>query len=130
MMRGYYFVQVFYAAAITLIIVVVLTTFAFQTKCDFTGCGVFVLVSSIVLLIFGIVCIFVPGKTLQMVYCSVGVLLFSFYIIYDTQIMIGGNHKYAISPDEYVFAALNLYIDVVMLFMYLLRLIGLVGGDE
>lgn len=38
--------------------------------------------------------------------------------------MIGGRHKYALSPEEYVFAALTLYLDVVNIFMYLLSIIG------
>ena len=53
-----------------------------------------------------------------------GALLFSFYIIYDTQIMLGGKHKYSLSPEEYIFAALNLYLDVINLFMYLLAIFG------
>jgi FtsH-binding integral membrane protein len=35
-----------------------------------------------------------------------------------------GGKKYAISPDEYVFAALNLYIDVIYLFLFILSLLG------
>ena len=57
-----------------------------------------------------------------------GALIFSFYIIYDTQIMIGGNHKYSLSPEEYIFAALNLYLDIVNLFLYLLSIFG--GGRK
>jgi FtsH-binding integral membrane protein len=38
--------------------------------------------------------------------------------------MMGGNHKYSISPEEYVFAALNLYLDIVQIFMYILTIIG------
>lgn len=46
-----------------------------------------------------------------------GALLFSFYLIYDTQLMMGGNHKYSISPEEYVFASLNIYLDIIMIFL-------------
>ena len=35
--------------------------------------------------------------------------------------MIGGNHKYSISPEEYIFAALAIYLDIINIFMYLLR---------
>ena len=37
--------------------------------------------------------------------------------------MIGGDHKYSISPEEYIFAALAIYLDIINIFMYLLRLI-------
>ena len=38
--------------------------------------------------------------------------------------MIGGSHKYSLSPEEYIFVALNLYVDIVQLFLYLLMIIG------
>ena len=53
-----------------------------------------------------------------------GAFIFSLYIIYDTQVMLGGNHKYSLSPEEYIFAALNLYLDIINLFMYLLSIFG------
>jgi FtsH-binding integral membrane protein len=42
----------------------------------------------------------------------------------DVQVMLGGSHKLAIGLDEYVFAALNLYLDVVNLFLMILGLFG------
>ena len=41
----------------------------------------------------------------------------------NIQMMMGGDHKYAISPEEYIFAALAIYLDIINIFMYLLRLI-------
>lgn len=38
--------------------------------------------------------------------------------------MMGGKHKYSISPEEYIFAALNLYLDIVNIFLYILTIIG------
>ena len=59
-----------------------------------------------------------------------GAVIFSLYIVYDTQLMMGGSHKYSLSPEEYVFAALNIYLDVINLFMYILMIVGAVGGDD
>lgn len=98
--------------------------FAFQTKVDFTAMGGILFVAVIILMVFGIVCMFFPGKTMILVYASLGALIFSIYIVYDTQMMLGGDHKYSISPEEYVFAALNLYMDIVNLFIYILTIIG------
>ena len=66
----------------------------------------------------------------QIGYGSAGALIFSLYIVYDTQLMMGGSHKYSLSPEEYVFAALNIYLDVINLFMYILMIVGAVGGDD
>jgi len=101
-----------------------LTMFAFQTKWNFTVMGGALFVAVIILMIFGIVAIFIPGKTLTLVYASCGALLFSLYLVYDTQLMMGGKHKYSISPEEYIFAALNLYLDIVNIFLYILTIIG------
>ncbi|KXJ67886.1 hypothetical protein RP20_CCG008096 [Aedes albopictus] len=81
-------------------------------------------VAVIILMLFGIIAIFFPGKTITIVYASAGALLFSIYLIYDTQLMMGGEHKYSISPEEYIFAALNLYLDIINIFMYILTIIG------
>ncbi len=62
-------------------------------------------------------------------YGSLGALVFSLYLVYDTQLMMGGKHKYALDPEEYIFAALNLYLDIVQLFMYILMIIGASRSD-
>lgn len=101
-------------------------------------------VAAIILLVFGIVAMFFPGKTIKLVYASLGALLFCVFLIYDTQMMmgemidiasvnwiindlnvfLGGKHKYSISPEEYIFAALTLYLDIVNIFMYILTILG------
>lgn len=45
-------------------------------------------------------------------------------MVFDTQMMLGGKHKYSLSPEEYIFAALNLYLDIVNLFLFILSIIG------
>ncbi|XP_077431574.1 protein lifeguard 1 [Vanacampus margaritifer] len=50
---------------------------------------------------------------------------FKNYLVFDTQLIVGDKHrKYEVSP-EYVFAVLSLYLDIVLLFMFLLKLINL-----
>ena len=38
--------------------------------------------------------------------------------------MMGGNHKYSISPEEYIFAAIAIYLDILNIFLYILRIAG------
>lgn len=53
----------------------------------------------------------------------------SLYLVYDIQMLTGTTHggsrptALALSPDEYVFGALNLYLDLLNLFLSLLRLL-------
>jgi len=113
------------AAGITTAIVFVLTIFAFQTKWDFTMLRGILVCVLFVFILFGIIMIFVPqSKYMQMVYGGLGALIFSVYLVYDTQMMLGGNHKFSISPEEYIFAALALYLDIINIFMYVLKFVG------
>lgn len=57
----------------------------------------------------GLVGIFVPfGHTMDLVYAGGGCLLFSGYIVYDTY-----NINNKLSPDEYIMAAISLYLEYV-----------------
>ena len=74
--------------------------------------------------------VIVPPRWVMLGYGSIGALIFSLYIVYDTQLMMGGKHKYALSPEEYIFAALNIYLDVINLFRYILLIVGIAGGGD
>lgn len=112
------------AVGITAVVCLALTLFALQTKWDFTVMGGVLLVILVVFVLFGFIAMFFPGRTMTIVYSSIGAIIFSFYLIYDTQLMMGGSHKYSLSPEEYVFAALTLYLDIVNIFIYILSIIG------
>uniref|UniRef100_A0A0P4WTP6 Protein lifeguard 1 n=1 Tax=Scylla olivacea TaxID=85551 RepID=A0A0P4WTP6_SCYOL len=116
--------DVLIAVGATIVVTIGLTLFAFQTKWDFTFMSGALFTTIIMLIFFGIMAGIMQSRVLYILYACIGALLFCLYIIFDTQLMLGGNHKLAISPEEYIFAALNLYLDVINLFMYLLAIIG------
>jgi len=117
--------EVLISVGVCAAVVLALTLFAFQTKLDFTAWGGALLAVLVVFVIFGFIAAFLPNqRTVRLVYAAIGTVIFSLYIVYDTQLMIGGSHKYSLSPEEYVFAALNLYLDIVNLFMYILQIVG------
>jgi len=125
----YYPFQVLIALGLTTLICFALTIFALQTKVDFTVMGGFLMVAVIVLMVVSIVAMFFPGRLMTLIIASAGAIIFSLYLIYDTQMMVGGDHKYSISPEEYVFAALTIYVDIINIFMYILTIIGASGDD-
>jgi len=100
-----------------------LTVYAIITKSDFTGCGVYLFAALLVLLIFSLFCWLFPFPWMQTVYCCLGILIFSFYLIFDTQLIMGKG-ELRLGIDDYVYAALNLYLDIIQLFLYILQLIG------
>jgi len=102
-----------------------LTLYACTTKSDFTGCGPYLATAMWGLLLTSIMAFFLPGDPLRYMISGFGAILFSFYIVYDTQMICGGKHKVgAYGVDDYVFAALNIYLDIINLFLYLLELFG------
>jgi len=122
--------SVLLAVGITAFICFSLTVFSFQTKFDMTAKNGILFVCLMVFSLFGLLMIFLPrGRTMMLIYACLGALLFSAYLVYDTQLMMGGNHKYSISPEEYIFAALNIYLDIVHIFTYILSIVGSRGQD-
>uniref|UniRef100_A0A8D0LCM9 Glutamate ionotropic receptor NMDA type subunit associated protein 1 n=1 Tax=Sphenodon punctatus TaxID=8508 RepID=A0A8D0LCM9_SPHPU len=107
------------AAAVCFTVVI----FSFQTKYDFTSCRGVLIVCLVVLFVFSLLCIFIRSRITDIVYASLGALLFTCFLAVDTQ-MILGNKQLSISPEEYVFAALNLYTDIINIFLYILAIIG------
>jgi len=122
------------AAAMTAAVTAGLTAYACTTKTDFTGSGPY-LVGALLALVF---CGFIGSMFsmmyhipwLQNLYAGAGCLLFSMFIVYDTQLIMGGTdahgepRKVQLELDEYVFAALNLYLDIINLFIYILQFLN------
>ena len=48
----------------------------------------------------------------------VGAVLFSCFIVFDTYMLI---HK--LSPEEYILASINLYLDIINLFLEILKIL-------
>jgi len=101
-----------------------LTIFAMNTKRDFTTMGKMLFISLIILIVAGILNIFLHLPMLQLLIASVGAILFSFFILYDTQNIIRGN----ISNE--VEAAVALYLDFLNLFISLLQILGFLNREE
>jgi len=117
--------SVLLAMGLTAVMFLALTAYAFTTKCDFTGAGPYLFMALVGLMLMGVVVALVGGDLGQRIYGCVGAILFSFYIVYDTQLMAGGSHsRHKFSVDDYVLAALNLYLDILNLFVFLLQLFG------
>ncbi|XP_066332911.1 protein LIFEGUARD 2-like [Miscanthus floridulus] len=110
------------AVVITMVVVLGLTAYTFwaaKQGYDFEFLGPFLVAALLILMLFGLVRILFPlGKTGTMVYGCIAALVFSGFIIYDTDNLI---KRY--SYDEYVAAAIELYLDIINLFQAILAVI-------
>ena len=71
----------------------------------------------------GFIMIFNYSNMAQTLYAGAGALIMILYLAIDTQTIIGGR-RYQLSEEDYIFAALMLYLDIVQLFLFILRLLG------
>lgn len=72
---------------------------------------------------------FTNSPFIQILYCSLGVLLFGIYIIVDTQLIVGGRSA-ELEIDDYFLGAMLLYIDIISIFLYILQLLGLTSNNN
>ena len=101
-----------------------ISMFAMTTKKDFSFMGKFLFIALIIMIVAGISNIFIQSSMMQLIIASAGALLFSAFILYDTQNIIKGNYD---SPVE---AALSLYLDFFNLFISLLQILGIMKNNE
>ncbi|XP_058748724.1 protein LIFEGUARD 2-like [Vicia villosa] len=85
---------------------------------DFSFLGPFLFGALLVLIIFAFIQILFPlGKVSHMVYGCLASIIFCGYIVYDTDNLIK-----RFSYDDYIWASVSLYLDIINLFLSLLTI--------
>ncbi len=107
------------AFGITTSIFVGLSLYALFTKRDFSFLRGGLMIALFTLIGLGLVNLFIKSDALSLFFASLAAVLFSGFILYDTNRMVKLAGR--ISP---VSAALNLYLDFYNLFLAILRLLG------
>ncbi len=107
------------AAAITLGVFGFLTLYVFISRKDFSFMGGVLFVGLIGLLISGIMLAFFPVSGLSVLYSLCGVMIFSGYVLYDTSMIMN-----RLQPGQAIVGAIELYLDLVNLFLFILRLLS------
>ncbi|KAG6774510.1 hypothetical protein POTOM_021863 [Populus tomentosa] len=106
---------------LTTVVVVSLTLYTFwaaRRGHDFNFLGPFLFGAIMILMVFSLIQILFPlGRISVMIYGCLASIIFCGYIIYDTDNLIK-RHTY----DEYIWAAVSLYLDIINLFLSLLTI--------
>lgn len=99
-----------------------LTAYAYYSKRDFSFLSGFLLIGILTLIGFSLVGLFTGGFSgpLGLAIAFAGVLIFSGYVLYDIS-----QYKHGLSEEAIPLAVLNLYLNFINLFLYILRLFGL-----
>jgi len=114
------------ALMLTAAIFLSLTAYTFTTKKDFSFLGAGLFSGLVVLIVWGLLNMFFDfGIGGRMVFSLFGALLFSGYILYDTSQIMNN-----LGPDDYIEGAINLYLDIINLFLYLLEFLRMLQGGN
>ncbi|MEG0919685.1 MAG: Bax inhibitor-1/YccA family protein [Anaerovoracaceae bacterium] len=105
-----------------------LSIYGFATKKDLSGWGPYLFAGLIGLLVFWISSLFINLQAFQMVACVIGLIIFIGFTAYDTQRVKARYYEYGGDEEMLekgsIFGALQLYLDFINIFMYLLQLFG------
>ncbi|XP_039999123.1 protein lifeguard 1 [Xiphias gladius] len=104
---------------VTLAVSLAIIAFSAQTRYDFTIFYGILLVLAVDLIMFGFFCTFYYSYIADIAYGCLGALLYSLFLMIDCQLMMG-MMSFRLDPEEYVNAALLIYLDIVIIFLYLL----------
>ena len=121
---------VFQAMSGTTIAVIATASIVFTSSFDFSVLGGFLFIALIVLIIMGVLNVFIfKSRKYSLIRAYLGVLIFTGYLLYDFDIL----EKQMNSGDESwstaIKIAVNLYLDIINLFLDLLQILAEGGGN-
>lgn len=108
----------------TAVVLAVMATIATTTKRDFSGMGSWLMAGAVVILLAIVANIFLQMPVLTIVISVLMIAVFSAFILYDVQRVVNGGET------NYITATLAIYLSVFNVFTALLRLLGIMGGDD
>jgi len=101
-----------------------LSAYVLATRKDFSFLGGFLMVGFLLVLVAAIANIFLQMPVMSLMISSVVILIMSGFILYDTSRIIHGGET------NYILATIGLYMTIFNIFISLLQLLGIMGGDD
>jgi modulator of FtsH protease len=102
----------------------VMATVATVSKRDFSGMSKWLFAGLLVIVVASLANVFLHLPALQLTISVVAIGIFSAYLLYDVQQVINGGET------NYISATLKIYLDVYNIFVNLLAILGIMGGDR
>ncbi len=113
-----------YAATTTAALTLALTLYACTTKTDFTMMGGLMISICVAIFMLMIMSMFMSWVSWWTPMVSALLIVFyGLFLVYDTQLVAGGG-SYSLGLDEYIVGALIIYVDIMAIFLELLKLFG------
>ncbi|NML29864.1 Bax inhibitor-1/YccA family protein [Paraburkholderia antibiotica] len=106
------------------VIFAAMATIATVSKRDFSGLGKWLFMGVIVILLASVANVFLQLPALMLTVSVMAIVIFSVYIMYDVQRVVNGGET------NYITATLAIYLDLYNVFVNLLALLGIFGGNR
>lgn len=123
-------ISILYTLGVTVIMFVVIGIYGYTTKEDLTKYSKFLMTGLITIIIISLINLFIGASLLYWAGTILGVVIFSGLIAFDINRIkyiayeIAGNNDDEMVEKMGIIGALNLYLDFINLFLYLLRIFG------
>ena len=108
---------------LTIVSTLTITFYACTTKNDFSYLRVILLIIFSQLFMVGFISVLFRIQILYSFYTFLSTIMVGIYLVYDTQLIMG-KFGYAYSVDDYIFATLEIYMDIIRLFLLILRILA------
>jgi modulator of FtsH protease len=106
------------------VIFAAMATIATVSKRDFSGLGKWLFMGVIVILLASVANVFLQLPALMLTVSVMAIVIFSVYIMFDVQRVVNGGET------NYITATLAIYLDLYNVFVNLLALLGIFGGNR
>ncbi|HZZ06345.1 MULTISPECIES: Bax inhibitor-1/YccA family protein [Paraburkholderia] len=101
-----------------------MATIATVSKRDFSGLGKWLFMGVVVLLLASVANVFLHLPALMLTVSVLAIVIFSAYMLFDVQRVVNGGET------NYITATLAIYLDLYNVFVNLLALLGIFGGNR
>ncbi|MBX3619953.1 MAG: Bax inhibitor-1/YccA family protein [Rhizobacter sp.] len=101
-----------------------MATLASTIKRDISGLGKWLFVGVLGIIAASVANIWLQVPALMLTVSTLAILIFSAFMVYDLKRVIDGGET------NYITATLNIYLDVYNVFVHLLSILGIFGGDR
>ncbi|RDU95368.1 Bax inhibitor-1/YccA family protein [Trinickia dinghuensis] len=108
----------------TAVIFTAMATLATVSKRDFSGLGHWLFMGVIVILLASVANMFLHLPALMLTVSVLAIAIFSAYMLFDVQRVVNGGET------NYISATLAIYLDLYNVFVNLLALLGIFGGNR
>jgi len=112
---------VLYSGAATAVVVLGISLYACTTKTDITrrGMGISALATTVLFLL--VITLVFQGRAIHIILSALIALVFGLHLTFNIQ-KLTGRYENQYSLDDYIIASLDMYVDIVQIFLALMEI--------